>query len=562
MVWPPPRVSSISPAARLAGLAAFTAAVAVAALGLVAVARTPAPARPESAAPRVPAGETVELQLLGVNDFHGQLEPPKSVPRKPGGRPVPLGGAPALAAHLDRAERSHPGRTIRVNAGDMWGASPLLSSHFHDEPAVAAMNLMRFDVGTLGNHELDEGADEAARLLRGGRRNDGRQFKRDRSGELVDTSTDSFGGVKFRYLAANLEDREGELSLPPTAIVERAGVRVGFIGVTTPSAPDYLLAETARRLRYADISTVVNARTRELQRQGVEAIVVLAHAGARADERSGRVEGEILDEARQMTAAVDVVIAGHTHAGLNVRVANPDGGDKLVVQAKALGVAFDRVRLRINRRSGDVVAKEGTTQPTWNDEVRPDPRLAELLGRYRRRVAPLARRVVGRALSELRRERPGALAGSIGTVAARAQRLLAGTEIAFVNEGNARADVGRGPVTFADLFAASAYEQPVVRMTLSGRQVRRIVARQFELRPPVLLHIAGLRYVRRQDRVAEIALADGRPLDPDRRYTVAATRMLIDGAGFETLRAGRGARSVGTDLEALVSYVRRVRVVR
>ena len=75
-----------------------------------------------------------------------------------------------------------PGRTIRVHAGDMVGASPMVSSYFHDEPSVRAMNLMDFDVGTLGNHEFDEGGDEMVRLLRGGQRSDGLQFKRDARG--------------------------------------------------------------------------------------------------------------------------------------------------------------------------------------------------------------------------------------------------------------------------------------------------------------------------------------------------------------------------------------------
>ena len=164
---------AISPEARKVGAAAFAAAISVAALGLGAVAGTPD--RP------IPAN-AVEIQLLGVNDFHGRLEPPK-----PG-----IGGAAALDAHLDRAERGHPGRTVRVHAGDMVGASPMVSSFFHDEPSVRAMNLMDFDVGTLGNHEFDEGGDELARLLRGGQRRDGLQFKRDEHGRRVNTSAPDF----------------------------------------------------------------------------------------------------------------------------------------------------------------------------------------------------------------------------------------------------------------------------------------------------------------------------------------------------------------------------------
>ena len=133
----------------LPGLAAFTAAMLVALLGLYAQAGTPETeaGAPESRQRESPRG-VVKLRLLGVNDFHGHLEPPR-----PG-----IGGAAWLKSHLDRA--TLPGRTIRVHAGDMVGATPLISSWFHDEPTIEAANEIGFDVGTVGNHEFDEGGGE------------------------------------------------------------------------------------------------------------------------------------------------------------------------------------------------------------------------------------------------------------------------------------------------------------------------------------------------------------------------------------------------------------------
>jgi 5'-nucleotidase len=136
----------------LPGAAAFVAALLVALLGIYANADAPRSAKKRPAA----QSDVVKLRLLGVNDFHGHLEPPR-----PG-----IGGASWLKAHLDRD--TLPGRTIRVHAGDMVGATPLLSSWFHDEPTMEASNELGFDVGTLGNHEFDEGGDELIRILRGG----------------------------------------------------------------------------------------------------------------------------------------------------------------------------------------------------------------------------------------------------------------------------------------------------------------------------------------------------------------------------------------------------------
>ena len=290
----------------LPGLAAFAAAMLVALLGLYAQAGTPEPREKES------RRGVVKLRLLGVNDFHGHLEPPR-----PG-----IGGAAWLKSHLDRA--TLPGRTIRVHAGDMVGATPLISSWFHDEPTIEAANEIGFDVGTVGNHEFDEGGDELMRLLRGGRRTGPEALKPDVTGQLVNTSSPEFAGAGFPYIAANTVDRDGELLLPPFQIVERAGVRVGFIGVTTRSTPTFLLERHAARFRFTDISEAVNRWVPELRRRGVEAIVVLAHAGGPTQDETDAPDyvGEIIDEAREMSSAVDVVVAGHSHSRINVRVPN------------------------------------------------------------------------------------------------------------------------------------------------------------------------------------------------------------------------------------------------
>ena len=531
--------------------------MAVAALGLAAAAG-PAEETGKPAPARSDEGVT-EIQLLGVNDFHGHLESPKSVPRVPGGQPVALGGAANLHAHLDRAERSHPGRTIRVHAGDMVGASPLLSSHYHDEPSVRAMNLMRFDVGTVGNHEFDEGGDELSRLLRGGRRQDAGRLKRDAGGRLRNTSAPDFEGVSFPYTAANTVDREGRLGLPPTRVIERDGVRIGFIGVTTPSTPEFVLPRHADRFRFLDISDSVNRHAADLRRAGVEAIVVLAHSGAyHANGDSGAASGEIVAEAREMSAAVDVVIAGHTHSHLHTRVPNAeDGGHKLVIQANSFGIAYDRVRMSVDRRSGEVVAKSGDTPPTWADEVQPHPSTAALVERHARRLAPLSERVIGRARRPLLRNRPHTDSGSIGAVAARAQMRLARADLAFVNEGNSRGDLTQGPITYGQLFRASAYEHQVLRLKLTGAQIRAVLREQYDRAGgEVPLHLAGIRYRREGERVAGVQLSGGRTLQDGRRYVVAANELLVRRGGFATLSANAaGGRAVGTDLDALVAYV-------
>jgi len=306
-----------------------------------------------------PEDRIANVQLLGVNDLHGNLESPRTLPYN--GTQVPVGGAAYLDSYLDKYEAKNPDRTIRVHAGDMVGASPLISSYFHDEPTVYAANNIEFDVGTLGNHEFDEGGKEMLRLIDGEQRNDGLQFKDGPDGLPVNTSDPNFPGAAFPYIAANtLYKDSGKTVLPPYQIINRDGVDIGFIGVTTLETPSIVAPDAVAPFNYTDISDTVNKYTKVLQRKGVHTIVVLAHAGGFYDNNVQRVTGEVFDETAQMSDDVDVVVAGHSHTRLNdcvddetgaTRSAEPDGcaEDKLVVEAHSYGTAFDAVDMKIDR---------------------------------------------------------------------------------------------------------------------------------------------------------------------------------------------------------------------
>jgi 5'-nucleotidase len=482
------------------GVAAFVAASLVALVGLRATAGAPQD---------TPRSGTVRIQLLGINDLHGHLEPSGD-----------LGGAAWLAAELDRAAAADPGRTIRVHAGDLFGASPLISTYFHHRSSIEVANRMHFDIATLGNHEFDNGGGELSSLLR---------------------------RIRFPYVTANVVDREGKLRLPPYRIIERGGVKIGFIGVTTTTAPRYLLPRYARRFRFLDMSDSVNRWAPALRQRGVQAIVVLAHSGAfQVGGEGGRAAGEIVDETRQMNDAVDVVVAGHTHSYLNTRV-----GNKLIVQAYSYGTAFDRVELTVDRRTGDVVSSSADVPRTWHTGVVPNPQVAAVVRKYAHRVGPLANRVVAKADRGLSRER-----GDLGRVVAASQRSLAHADIGVVNPGNMRDNLRSGPVTYADVCSIEAYGHPVMRMLLRGRYLRALLEQQWENGTTTRLYTSGLRYRHDGRRVTQVTDGHGREIQPDRLYSVAANELIATGARFSVLRDyGLGKRPVGTDVQALVSYL-------
>src|SRR5918998_4128137 len=138
----------------------------------------------------------VDVQLLGINDFHGNLEPPGgsggTILPAPGGTSVTAGGAAYLAGHIRELEQANP-NTLVVSAGDLIGASPLLSAAFHDEPTIEAMNEIGLDLNAVGNHEFDEGEEELLRMQRGG------CHPTDTAGTCKDADG-RFDGAEFRFL--------------------------------------------------------------------------------------------------------------------------------------------------------------------------------------------------------------------------------------------------------------------------------------------------------------------------------------------------------------------------
>ena len=143
-----------------------TALIALAALLVIALPAT-AGAKDGPSQRAEERAQTTQIQILGLNDFHGNLRPPDETsssgrigPALPAG--VAAGGVEYLATHVRQLRATNP-NTLFVSAGDLIGASPLISAAFHDEPTIEAFNLMGLDFNGVGNHEFDEGVAELRR---------------------------------------------------------------------------------------------------------------------------------------------------------------------------------------------------------------------------------------------------------------------------------------------------------------------------------------------------------------------------------------------------------------
>ncbi len=221
--------------------------------------------------------QTTDVQILALNDFHGQLRPPDST--SSGGRigATPAGGAEYLASYVRDLRATNP-NSLFVSAGDLIGATPLVSAIFHDEPTIEAMNLIGLDYNGVGNHEFDEGAAELTRMQEGGCHPVEGCF-----------GGDGFEGADFQFLAANVTYKDtGETIFPPFAIHEFPGVKVAVVGMTLEGTPNIVTAAATADIDFHDEADSVNALVPLLKEQGIETIIVLLHEGGSAGARSTR----------------------------------------------------------------------------------------------------------------------------------------------------------------------------------------------------------------------------------------------------------------------------------
>lgn len=532
----------------------------------------------------------VTLSLLSINDFHGNLLPgsgnvPVMQPETGDIAKVPAGGAAHLADLLNMLRAKNPERTLLVASGDLIGASPLVSSIFHDEPTIEVLNRMGLAVSSVGNHEFEKGRAELLRLQNGG------CFPPSRDGLQgivgVDTclSDGRFDGAKFRYLGANVIDRRtGHPLLPSTAVHEMAGVKVGFVGVTLKETPATMPRKHVEGLDFADEVETINRLVPDLKRQGVAFVVVLLHQGAETTAKAINdlscpgLSGEAIRIVDRLDPLVHIVITGHTHEEYICR--RPDG--RLMTQAGNYGRMATKIDVIVDPATGQVQGKTARTHVAANEAGTKDSEVDAIVNRFAGLTAKRSETVVAQLAAPLSRAANHAGERPLGNVLADAY-LFGGrnvpqperaAQIAFVNPGGIRSELTRGlAVTFGQLYGVHPFGNTLVTLELTGEQLRRVLEQQWEKpQPPsgnVLAVSAGFSYAWDAAQPGGAAPGQGRrivpgsmkfngaPIESAQIYHVTVNNFLaLGGDNFSVFAEGRQIAESETDLEVLMAYFR------
>ncbi|MEW1635013.1 bifunctional metallophosphatase/5'-nucleotidase [Streptomyces sp. NPDC093801] len=537
----------------------------------------------------VPAkGRTVDVQMLSFNDFHGTLEPPQGssgtvaeLQADGTTKSIPAGGVEYLATGLREARKGHE-YSVTAAAGDMIGGSPMLSGLFHDEPTVEALNKLKLDVTSVGNHEFDEGKDELRRMAYGGCHPVEGCFEYGKT----------YTGAEFKYLAANVTDEKTKRPLmSPTFIWKKGDVKIGFIGVTLEGTPDVVTADGVKGLKFGDEVETINKYAAELDKQGVKSIVALIHEGGlpasgaynydcNVPGAGAGVSGAIVDIAKNVSPKVDALVTGHTHQAYSCNIPDPAGNPRTVTSAASYGRLFTDTTLTYDRATKDIVRTPVQSPKPVNKVVGRDlpkaPDMSELIDRWKKLAAPVANRPMGYISADIAGRGSEAPEKPLGDLIADAQLDATsaadrgGAQLAIMNPGGIRADLaykaagdeGDGVVTYGESYTVQPFNNLLNVVDLTGAQL--ITALQQQVSGPVngpnpkILQVSkGLTYTLDMTKsgadriVVDSVKLNGAAIDPAKTYRVVMNEFLAGGGdGFTVLKDHKNKLVGVPDLEA------------
>ncbi|MFI6148119.1 bifunctional metallophosphatase/5'-nucleotidase [Streptomyces sp. NPDC051109] len=554
-----------------------------------------AAALPAGAASGGGAGKsrTVDVQMLSFNDFHGTLEPPQGssgtvTQRQADGttKAIPAGGVEYLATGLREARKGHE-YSVTAAAGDMIGGSPMLSGLFHDEPTVEALNKLKLDVSSVGNHEFDEGKTELRRMAYGGCHPVDGCFE----------SGKEYTGAEFKYLAANVTDEKTKRPLMnPTFIWQKGDVKIGFIGVTLEGTPDVVTADGVKGLKFGDEVETINKYAAELNKQGVKSIVALIHEGGLPANGAynydcdvpgagAGISGAIVDIAKNVDPKVDALVTGHTHQAYACNIPDPAGNPRMVTSAASYGRLFTDTTLTYDRQTKDIVRTAALAPKPVNKVVTRDqpkaPDMTELITRWNALAAPVASAPQGYISADIVGRGSEAPEKPLGDMIADAQleatapAAKGGAQLALMNPGGIRADLaykaaggeGDGVVTYGESYTVQPFNNLMNVVDLTGAQL--ITALQQQVSGPVnganpkILQVSkGFTYTLDMTKtgadriVVDSVRLNGAAIDPAKTYRVAMNEFLAGGGdGFTVLKDHKNKLVGVPDLEAFNAYL-------
>lgn len=473
-----------------------------------------------------PPPQPVRVVLVGTTDVHGWFNG-----RIDNG--VQRGGVALLAGYVNALREASGDNVVLVDSGDMFQGT-LESNLFEGEPVVRAYNALGYAAAAVGNHEFDYGPV--------GPRVRASSPAEDELGALKRIA----GMARFPLLAANMVDRETGRT-PEWAerftMVDVDGAKIGIIGLATPDTPNVTLEANVRSLLFTDPVPATIAAAGELRAMGADAIVVIAHMGGRCREVDDPNDLSVCEprhEANELLNAlppetVDVYFAGHTHAQMRHFI-----NGVAAAQSLPYSNEFSTIEIWIDPQANRVIDERTIIRPPTTivsapfegQVVQADAEIHAVVQPFLAQVAAKRKEPLGITVTAPI-TRTSVRESALGNLIADALREWGGTDIGFMNSGGIRSDLRAGDLVYSDIFEVSPFDNYPAIVTMTGRQVIDAI-RHTSGGDRGILQVSGVRYTIDRarpagERVTEVTLANGDPIDPAKLYTVVMPDFLAHG---------------------------------
>ncbi|MFJ8012579.1 bifunctional metallophosphatase/5'-nucleotidase [Streptomyces sp. NPDC096339] len=546
----------------------------------------------------------VDVQLVSITDLHGYLAAApgsNATIHGNGDQTYSVGGVAYMAAHLKRI-RGGRANSIFFSPGDNFSGWEFDTAVFADEPTIEALNLMKLDFSTAGNHEFDKSPAMITQHME-----EGVPFPvAGQDTSFVDSTGSRFRGADFLCYTGNVQWRDDGADVLPSYNIRYATgpggerIPIGFIHLTAvgteSSSTAYLPA-----VKTNDEIETVNRLAALLKARGVNAIVLSMHDGAVAgsDFNAGLdPSGPAYELALRASPDIDAIVTGHWHTRFNMMLPDPNGVPRPFVEAGCYGQLINEINLKLDPRSGTVVREltVSTNHPNTRTDVAPDPEMRQLVSYWDGQATARANSTIGRQSGSFLRKRNAAGESTMGDLVAD-WALWAGSRPTDGNfNGNRHPNVPaqlalvaiaprvgqtviagdlvhdpatNGAIPFVRAWRGVGYGDPIVSVWVTGRQIHDALEQQWTTRADGSIQYAPLAVSKNVrygfNSVADVGYRvdpqdvhiDGERLEPEKRYRLATLAYTLLGAdGYPALTEFEEPFTHQRDFESFVSFVR------
>jgi 5'-nucleotidase len=496
----------------------------------VACSHPPAHDQAPRPAPRARQG-AITLTIVGTNDLHGAIAR------------LPL--VAGFVSNVRAARAADGGGLVLVDAGDMFQGT-LESNITEGTDVVRAYNQIGYSAAAIGNHEFDFGPEGPA-VTAASIEDDPRGALKARAHE-----------AKFPFVSSNIVDTKSNArikwpNMPASTVIEVAGVKVGIIGASTESTPFTTMPANFAGLAISPPAAAIAAEARTLREQGARVIVVTAHIGSKCKDLDHPNDVSSCDRNEELfrmigdlpKGVVDVIIAGHTHAGIAHRIS-----DIAVIESYSSGRAFGRVDLRIAPDGHVSSAKIFKPQPICEGEGEGNPMPIDACkpGSYEGKPVtadPAVQQIVDEALARANTRRNEKLGVTLAKTVTKSyggesaegnlfcDLMLAArpdAQVAVTNGGGLRADMPAGELTYGVLFEAMPFDNRFAIVDVKGAHLRKLVTSNLQ-RGGAILSWGGLaaRARCKANKLEVTITVAGKPLSETASYKLVTSDFLASG---------------------------------